>query len=46
VDHNKNKLQVLKCGAGEGRGRSVATILCKIKKYYIEPRWGGFCLVD
>jgi len=34
----RNAWKDLKCGAGEGRRRSVIQIVWKVKKYYIESR--------
>jgi hypothetical protein len=34
----KNTFEVVKCGAGEGLGRSVGMIVCELKKTYKESR--------
>ena len=34
----RNKLRVLKCGAGDGWSSSVGPLVCEMKKSYIESR--------
>jgi len=34
VQQNRDTWDVMKCGAGEGRGRSVGRLVSEMKKYY------------